>query len=174
MNPASKFSIMLFIPVQIALLLPSIFLLPIGISHTLVAILNPNVSLSGAVAFDLWAVGPFIIVFILFLIGRGLHALHQQLENGQISWGVIWIVFTTALFLALWFDFTVLGGIGAADKPIQIFIGWTALFAGGMTLILQPLAIPWLVALSRTMPRDDKPHQPGPVVVDREILDQEK
>ena len=63
------------------------------------------------------------------------------------------LVFAPVLFLASWFGFTILTSVGASDKPVHIFLSWTALIAAGLTLLAQPLVILWLYAVPRMLPR---------------------
>lgn len=149
MKTSLKFSLVIFAPVLFGLLLPAGFLLPSAALITLLAVLDPTVSFSEAASNGLWAVGPALAAFSLSHAGRGLYAVYRQARQAWAAWIAIWIVFTAALFLTSWFGMTVISSIGASDKPVAIFLSWTALMAAGLTLLVQPLVILWLYAASQ-------------------------
>ena len=151
MKTSTQFSLVIFAPVLFGLLLPAGFLLPAAALMILLAVLDPTVSFSEAASNGLWAVGPALAALSLSLAGRGLYAVYRQARPAWAAWIAIWIVFTAALFLTSWFGITVISSIGASDKPVAIFLSWTALMAAGLTLLVQPLVILWLYAASRAM-----------------------
>ncbi len=154
MDKASKFSLVVFAPVLAAFLLPALFLLPAGILMTLLAIIDPTESFSGFPAYSLWIIAPVAAACILFLGGRRLLPFHHRVWSPRSAWTVTWLVFSTVLFLAFWFGMTVLSSIGASDKPLHIFLAWTAIFAAGLTGMAQLLVIPWLYIVSRVLRSD--------------------
>lgn len=169
MDNASKFSLAVFAPVLGAFLIPALFLLPAGILMTLLAIFDPAESLSGIPAYDLWIIAPIAAAGILFLAGRGLFSLHFYGWHPWVAWIATWAVFSTVLFLAFWYGTTVISSIGASDKPLHIFLRWTAFFAAGLTVVSQILVIPWLFMVSRVLRSDLNPEasmtpMPGRVV----------
>jgi hypothetical protein len=153
MKPASKFSAILFAPVLIAFLMTAFFLLPGGVLFTSIAFADPTVPLSSAASYNIWILGPIAAALGLFLAGRGLHSLHRPGGSARLAWTVTWAVFSVALFLAGWVVVTIFASVGASDTPEHIFLRMTALFAAGLTLLAQALVIPWLIVVSRILPR---------------------
>jgi len=169
MDKASKFSLVVFAPALIAFLFPALFLLPAGILMTLLAIFDPAESLSGIPAYDMWIIAPTAAAGILFLAGRGLFSLHFHGWYPSFAWTVTWALFSTVLFLAFWYGITAISSIGASDKPLYIFLRWTAIFAAGLTGVSQMLVIPWLYMVSMVLRSDLNPEPvktplPGRVV----------
>jgi len=156
MDKASKFSLVVFAPVLAAFLLPALFLLPAGFLMTLLAIFDSAGSFSGIPGYDLWIIAPVAAACILFVAGRGLPSLHHRGWSLKAAWTVTWVVFSTVLFLAFWFGMTVISSIGASDKPVHIFLAWTAIFAAGLTGMAQLLVIPWLYIVSKVLQSDLK------------------
>ena len=173
MNTASKFSLLVFAPVLIAFLLPTLFPLPAGVLITLLAIFDPTVSFAGAASYGIWVIGPVAAAFGLFLGGRWLHSLCLRGRSPCAAWRVIWAVFSVSLFIAIWIGFTVLTSVGASDKPAHIFLSWTALIAAGLTLLAQGLVIPWLVVVSRMLPGVQVPETTATTRPGNEVLVQE-
>jgi hypothetical protein len=151
MRSSSLFSLIVFAPVLIAFLLPSVFLVPSGLLVSLLALLDPTISLSEAASYNLWAFGPTWVALALFFTGRGLHSLHKRQRSPYTVWLVTWIIISLMLFLAIWLWVTLITSIGASDMPEQVFLGFTAKVAAGLTLLAQALVIPWLVAVSRKL-----------------------
>jgi hypothetical protein len=149
MDPSAKFSLLLFSPHLVALLLPVMLLFPIGIFFTLSVILDPTLSISQALGFAGWVIGPIIAAACLYLIGRWLHTLTLSVLSPRITFFMAWLIFTATLFFALWFDITLLGSISASDKPIRIYLSSSAIVAAGLTLLAQAAAIPWLGYVSK-------------------------
>jgi hypothetical protein len=155
-DKASKFSLVVFAPVLAAFLLPALFLLPAGILLSLLDIFDSAGSFSGIPGYDLWIIAPVAAACILFLAGRELFFFHHRGFSPSATWTVTWLVFSTVLCLAFWFGVTVLSSIGASDKPLHIFLAWTAIFAAGLTGMAQLLVIPWLYIVSRVLHSDLK------------------
>jgi hypothetical protein len=154
MDKASKFSLVVFAPVLGAFLLPALFLLPAGILMALLAIFDPTESFPGFTAYSLWIIAPVAAAFILFFGGRRLLPFHHRVWSPRFAWTVTWVIFSTVLFLAFWFGMTVISSIGASDKPLHIFLAWTAIFAAGLTGMAQVLIIPWLYMVSKVLRSD--------------------
>lgn len=152
---ATKFSLVVFAPLFFALLLPAMFLLPNGLLMTLLIIFDPTISFSEAIPYNIWIIAPFAAGSVLFLVGIFLHSFYSYERSSRLVWTVIWLVFTSVLFLAIWFGFTLMTSIGASDKPIEEFLRWTACFAAGFTLLAQVLELPWLFVVSRILHKDE-------------------
>jgi len=157
MKPASQFSLLVFAPVLVAFLLPALFLLPSGVLFTLLAVVDPTVPLSGAVSYDMWIIGPVAAAICLFLVGKRLHSSSLRRRSPRAAWAVIWVVFSAALFIAIWIGLSVLTSVGASDMTAALFVTWTASMAAGLTLLAQALVIPWLYAVSRLPPGITEP-----------------
>jgi NAD/NADP transhydrogenase beta subunit len=83
------------------------------------------------------------------------------------------LVFAPVLFLASWFGFTILTSVGASDKPVHIFLSWTALFAAALTLLAQAFVLPWLYAVSRILRRVQAKETMDTTPPDNAVLEQE-
>ncbi len=152
---ATKFSLLVFAPLFFALLLPEMFLLPNGLLMTLLIVFDPTVPFSEAIPYNIWIIAPIAVGSVLFLVGIFLHSLYVYERSSRVAWAVIWLVFTSVLFLAIWFGFTLMTSIGASDKPIEEFLRWTACFAAGFTLLAQVLELPWLFVVSRILHKEE-------------------
>ncbi len=153
MKTASKFSLLVFAPVLVTFLLPALFLLPAGVLFTLIAVLDPTIPVSSAVNFDMWIIGPVLASFGVFLTGRVLYSRYLRGRSHRSVWESIWAVFSVTLFLAIWIGITILTSIGASETPSSTFLSLTALIAAGVILLAQALVIPWLIFVSRMLPR---------------------
>jgi hypothetical protein len=151
-HTASRFSVLVFGPVFIALLLPALFLLPGGVLFTLIAISDHTVPLSSAISYDMWILGPVLITSGLFFAGRGLYSIHLYGNSPRDIWLATWVVFSVLLYIALWIAIIILTSVGASETPMHIFMGITALFAAGLVLPAQVVVVPWLVFVSRMFP----------------------
>ena len=146
---ASKFSLLVFAPVLVTFLLPVLFLLPTGVLLTLIAMLDPTISLSSAASYCMWIIGPILAAISLFFIGRGLYSPRRRGRSPRSIWLATWAVFSVALFLAIWVGVTGLTSIGASETPSHIFLRVTDFIAAGLTLLSQALEVPWLVVVLR-------------------------
>lgn len=153
MKSASKFSLFVFAPVLITFFLPALFLLPAGVLFTLIAVLDPTIPVSSAVTYDMWIIGPVLAAFGVFFMGRVLYSRYLRGRSHRSVWGSIWGVFSVTLFLAIWIVITILTSIGASETPSSIFLSLTALIAAGVILLAQALVIPWLIFVSRMLPK---------------------
>jgi hypothetical protein len=150
-NTASRFSFFVFSPVLITFLAPTLFLLPGGVLFALIAISDPTVALYSAFSYNLWIIGPVILSITIFLAGRGLYFLLLNRSAPFLIWLSTWIILSSMLFLALWFDMIILTSVGASETPTHIFLGMTGFLAAGLTLLSQVFLIPWLVMINRSV-----------------------
>ena len=149
MKTALKFSALIFAPVLIAFLLPALFLMPTGVLFTLIALFDPTVTISDAISYDMWIIGPVLAALGVFIIGIGLNSLHLRSNSSRSAWLATWAIFSIALFFALWIGTTIITSIGASETPPHVFLKMTALIAAGLTLLGQILVIPWLIVVSK-------------------------
>jgi hypothetical protein len=155
MKTALKFSALIFAPVLIAFLLPALFLLPSGVSFTLIALFDPTVTISDAISYDMWIIGPVLAALGFFMVGLGLNSLHLRSNSSRSAWLATWAVFTIALFFAVWIGIIIITSIGASETPPHVFLKMTAIIATGLTLLGQILVIPWFIIVSRLMPASE-------------------
>jgi hypothetical protein len=148
-NGPFRAALVIYFPVLAAYILPALFLLPVGVTFTLLAIFDPTLPLSSAAAYDLWIIGPLAAAVVVLLIGRLLVSFYQRGNSSRISFVAIWGTFTAALFTALWFGVVILTSIGASETPPSIFLRMTALGAASLTLAAQVFVIPWLLFTCR-------------------------
>ena len=153
MKSASKFSLFVFAPVLITFLLPALFLLPSGVLFTLIAVSDPTIPVSSAVTYDLWIIGPVLAAFGVFFTGRVLYSRYLRGRSRRSVWGSTWAVFSVTLFLAIWIGITIFTSIGASETPSSTFLSLTAFIAAGVILLAQSLVIPWLIFVSRMLPK---------------------
>jgi len=149
MNGLLKTTLVIYLPVLAAYILPALFLLPVGVTFTLLAIFDPTLPLSSAATYDLWIIGPLTAAVVVFLIGRRLVSSYQHGYSPRIFLIAVWGWFTTALFAALWFGVIILTSIGATETPPDVFLRITAFGAAGLTLCAQVFVIPWLLFTCR-------------------------
>lgn len=149
MNGPVKAALVIYFPVLAAFILPALFLLPVGVTFTLLAIFDPTLPLSSAATYDLWIIGPLAAAVVVFVIGRMAVSCYQHGISSRIILIAIWGSFTAALFAALWFGVIILTSIGASETPPEIFLRMTALGAASLTLAAQVFVIPWLLFACR-------------------------
>lgn len=149
MNSPLKSAFVIYFPVLAAYILPALFLLPVGVTFTLLAIFDPTLPLSSAATYNLWIIGPLAAAVGVFLIGRGLISLYRHGSSSRMIIIAIWGLFMVSLFAALWFGVVILTSIGASETPPYIFLRMTALGAAGLTLAAQVFVIPWLLFACR-------------------------
>jgi hypothetical protein len=77
-HPAYKFSMLVFSPLLVALLIPSACLVPSGALLLLIGIFDPLTSLTDSAGYLTWVYAPVLAAAILFLVGVGLHALYLR------------------------------------------------------------------------------------------------
>jgi hypothetical protein len=145
----SKASLVIYLPVLAAYFIPAFFLLPVGVTFSLLAIFDPTVTFAQAVSYDLWIIGPLAAAVGVFLIDRGLISFYLRGFSSRIIIIAIWGSFMVALFAAIWFGVVILTSIGASETPPYIFLRMTALGAAGLTLAAQVIVIPWLLFACR-------------------------
>jgi hypothetical protein len=152
MKAAFGFSVIVFAPLFIAFLLPALFLLPTGILVTLFSIFDPTISVSEGVGYNAWVCSPILAAVGLLLTGMWFHTFPLRRRSHKTVWIAIWIVFSVALFVAVWFGITILTSIGASDYSTIMFLQWTAKVAAFLTLAFQPGVVIWLFVSSRILP----------------------
>ncbi len=146
----STTSLVIYLPVLTAYVFPAVFLLPVGVTISLLAIFDPTVTFAQAVSYDLWIIGPLAAAIGVFFVGRGLVSFYLRGYSPRIFIIIaIWGSFAVALFAALWFGVVILTSIGASETPPTIFLQMTALVATSLTLAAQVFMIPWLLFACR-------------------------
>jgi hypothetical protein len=153
MKPALRFSVVLFAPLYVALLLPAAFLLPGSMLLTVIGFFDATISFSESARYGAWAFVPVLAAVSLFVIGFWCHSLWLGRRSGLIVWMGIWLVFSAALLVALWFGITIMTSVGASDHATGAFLKWTAGVAALFTLALQPGVGLWLSISSRILRR---------------------
>jgi hypothetical protein len=151
MKSAFRFSILVFGPLLFAFLLPALFLLPTGILVALISIFDPTIAVSEGFGYNAWVCSPILAAVGLFLTGMLFHTFNLRGRSHETIWIAIWIVFSVALFAAVWFGITILTGIGASDYSTIMFLQLTAKVAAFLTLALQPGVVLWLFVSSRIL-----------------------
>ncbi len=144
MKKALGFSTLVFAPLLIAFLLPTLFLLPTGILVALFSIFDPMISVSEGVGYQAWVCAPIVAAVGLLLVGMWLHTLFLRGRSRKPAWIAIWAVFSGALFVVAWLGISILTSIGASDYAADEFFRWTASAAALLTVALQPGVGLWL------------------------------
>lgn len=145
----SKVSFVIYLPVLAAYIIPALFLLPVGVTFSLLAIFDPTVTITQALSYDLWIIVPIAAAAFVFFAGRGLVSLSQRGFSPRVIVITIWGLFTITLFSALWIGVIILTSIGASETPLHIFLRITGFGAAGLTLAGQVFVIPWLIFTCR-------------------------
>jgi len=145
----SKVSLVIYLPVLAVYMIPALFLIPVAVTYSLLAIFDPTVTFTQALAYDLWIIVPIAAAAVVFFVGQGLVSLYQRGFSPRIIVIAIWGLFTVTLFSALWFGVIILTSIGASETPPYIFLRITGLGAAGLTLAGQVFVIPWLIFTCR-------------------------
>ena len=147
-----EFSLGVFAPILVLLLPPLLALLPMGVINILLAALDESFSLTSALQFSLWGLGPLLFSISLIWVGAGIYSLNPCQVSLPVKKAMLLIVFTISLFLVFWFDLTLVGSISASDKPLPVYLRTTAQMAGILTLTGQVGVFPWLGFTHRALP----------------------
>ncbi len=140
----SKVSFVIYLPVLAAYIIPALFLLPVGVTFSLLAIFDPTVTITQALSYDLWIIVPIAAAAFVFFAGRGLVSLSQRGFSPRVIVITIWGLFTITLFSALWIGVIILTSIGASENSATHFSAynriWGSWLDSGRAGIRDPLA----------------------------------
>lgn len=150
--PPSKFSLLIYAPLILVLLLPQIYLLHLAVTTTFSWLLSygktdpiPAGDLAQSWA---WVAGPVLGAAVLFGIGRVCYNWINLQGSRQIAWLCLWGTYLLASQPAIWFLLVFLVGIVPADHPANIWKG-LGIAATALALVAQPFVAGWLYAVSR-------------------------
>jgi hypothetical protein len=134
-HAALRFSLFYSAPVLILLVPPALVLFSLVVLTGFLAIFDPSTPLNSVLPLGLWSLIPLFLSF-LFISGGGW--IFQSGSSGKLIWSFqvsLRLMMGIFLFLALWFDITLLGSISASDKKPLVYLGASALLAGAATLL---------------------------------------
>jgi hypothetical protein len=157
MKNSLDFSLQAFSPILVLLLPPALVLASFGLLNLILAISSDLIPLTSSLRYCLWGIGPILFSILLIWSGKACFEGCQPLLSYQAFQIVIWVVFTLALFLTLWFDLTLIGSISASDKPLSLYLRATGLMAGILTMVGQVAVLPWLRFVLSNFPEQFNP-----------------
>jgi hypothetical protein len=160
LQPASRFSLLLFAPLILLLLLPLFYLLPMLLFEALFLLTDPTlVDLSGSARLLLWVAVPISGALIIFLMGRLTYRRVQLHQLSPQGWILLWAGYAFLSLPVAWFDTLILRSLLPTDAPPNTPAGlaWIALI---LALLAQPLVVGWLYLVSRLLPKVENTH-PG-------------
>jgi hypothetical protein len=153
LDPATRFSLLLFAPLMLLLLLPLFYLLPMLLFEALFLLTDPAlVDLSGSARLLLWVFIPALVALIIFMLGRqNYRRLHPPVLSRR-AWLLLWAEFSLLSLPVAWFDTLILRGLLPTDAPPNTPAG-LLIPALLLALLAQPLVIGWLFLVSRLLPK---------------------
>lgn len=139
MQAASRFSVLVFAPLSIALLLPLAYIFPLVLS---MSTLTLSVERWG------WVLGPVLGAAGLFGVGRVFYNWLEREGSRRAAWIGLWAVFSVASFPVFWHVLVLLVGMVPTDHPADTWreLGVAAIV---LALVAQPFVVGWLYAVSR-------------------------
>jgi hypothetical protein len=138
MQAPSRFSLLVFSPLLIVLLLPLIYMLPMTIFFT------ANQSALQWV----WVIGPVLGAACIFIVGRLCYLWLKRDSSPPVAWTLIWGVFSVQSLPVIWYATIVLRGMLPSDAPPNTLRDLTRI-ALVLAVVAQPFVLGWLVAISR-------------------------
>jgi hypothetical protein len=144
------YSLLLFSPVLLLLLLPVPCLGSECILLTLIQLADPSqLEPGGLTGFCAWALGPLLAAAVIFALGlTGYHLTGKDCPR-RIDWVGTWALFCLTAFGVAWYAIILVTSIGASETPPEKFLAITALMALTVITLGQPLILLWLFLVSR-------------------------
>lgn len=151
LEASSRFSLLVFGPLLIVLLLPLMYLFPMTLSHT-VALRASLDSIADAktAIYWLWVVGPILVAAGIFVVGRLCYPWFLRSSSRRMVWIFLWGVFSLISFPVIWYTVTVLRSVLPTDAPPNNLKDLTR-FAMVLALVVQPAVLGWLFVVSRLL-----------------------
>ena len=143
---AVLFSLLLFLPVLLLLLVTVPCLGSLCVSMLWDWLADPSLGLGGSCA---WAFGPLPAAAVLFALGLAGYWLAGRSDPRRIHWFAVWAMFTLCAFPVAWYRIILVTSIGASETPPMEFLGITALLALAAITLGQPLIVLWLFMVNR-------------------------
>jgi hypothetical protein len=151
MQASSRFSLLVFGPMLIALLLPLMVLLPMTLIY--VAAFSPSpdaIEVANTAHYWAWVVGPVLGATVIFVVGRLCYAWFLRANSRRAAWIFLWGVFSVMSFPVIWYVTVVLRSMLPSDAPPNTLRGLTDI-AVVLALVAQPAVLGWLFAVSRML-----------------------
>lgn len=153
MQASSRFSLFVFSPLLLMLLLPLMVLFPMTLIQ--VAALSPSlgsVTSANTAYYWAWVVGPVLGAAGIFVVGRLCCAWFLRASSRHAAWIFLWGVFTVMSFPVIWYATVVLRSMLPSDGPPNTLRDLTG-FAVVLALVAQPFVLGWLFVVSRILRR---------------------
>jgi hypothetical protein len=160
MQASSKFSLLVFGPLLVMLLLPLAYLFPMTLFDiaAVSSSINPNKASETARHWT-WVVGPVLVAAFIFIMGRLCYGWLTRPGARRAAWVFLWGFFSLMSLVAIWYAAIVLRSLLPTDAPLNTLKDLTSI-AVLLALVSQPGVLGWLFAVSRIWNRFDR-NQPG-------------
>ena len=153
MQASSRFSLLVFSPLLLMLLLPLMVLFPMTLIQ--IAASSPglgSVTSANTAHYWAWVVGPVLGAAGIFVVGRSCYDWLLRASSRHVAWIFLWGVFTVMSFPVIWYATLVLRSMLPSDGPPNTLKDLTGL-AVVLALVAQPFVLGWLFAVSRILRR---------------------
>jgi hypothetical protein len=149
LQPNSRFSLLVFGPLMIVLLVPLTFLLPFTLLFT-PALINGDAPLQIGELLGawVWVVAPLLGAATIYWIGRWGYAAFTNLPSRLAAWAFLWGVFSLIAVPVIWYAIAVLRGLVPTDADPNT-LSELAEIIPILALLLQPFVLVWLFMASR-------------------------
>jgi len=149
-NPSVLYSLLLFLPLLLLLLLPVPCLGSECILLTSIQLADPSqLEPGGLVDFCAWALGPLPAAAVIFTLGLVGHRLTGRPHPSRTGGIAVWAVFSLTAYLVAWYAIILVTSIGASETPPEEFLAITAFMALPVITLGQPLILLWLAIVRR-------------------------
>ena len=147
MQASSRFSLLVFGPLLIVLLLPLMYLFPMTLTYGS----SPDSFTDAETAlYWAWVVGPILGATAIFVVGRLCYTWFLRASSRRAAWIFIWGFFSVMSFPAIWYATVVLRSMLPSDAPPNTLRDLTSI-ALVLALVAQPVVLGWLFAASRML-----------------------
>ena len=147
MQASSRFSLLVFGPLLIVLLLPLAYLFPMAL------ITEPAIIANTALHWA-WVIGPILVGALIFIVGKLFYIWLMRTSSPRLVWIFLWGFFSILSFVAIGYAVIVLRSLLPSDAPPNTLTDLVNI-ALVLTLIVQPGVIGWLFAATHLWHRFD-------------------
>jgi len=149
LQTSSRFSLLVFSPLLIQLLLPLMYLFTMNLLSFPALSSGPDsIEITRMAIQWAWVVGPIPGAACIFLVGRLSYTWLFRAGATRLSWTILWGIFSILSLPVAWYAVVVLRPVLPSDALPYNLKGLTKL-AIGIAIVVQPLVIPWLFIASR-------------------------
>jgi|GEM_PF-3375060 hypothetical protein len=144
------YSLLLFSPLLVLLLLPVPCLGSECILLTLIQLADPSqLEAGGLTGFCAWGLGPLPAAAVIFALGLVGYRLTGKERPRRIHWAATWALFCLSAYVIVWYAIILVTSIGASETPLEEFLAITAVMALTVVTLGQPLIVLWLWLVNR-------------------------